>query len=189
MGGRVFISYASEDSEVANRLCSALESAGSPCWIAPRDVRAGEPCAASSVEAINACRMVLLVLTKNAIESPHVFREVERASSKKRSILSIHLDPTTLPPELEYFLSVNHWMEASSATIDLVIPRLIDAVRGRLPEIRVRPSMSAVSTAEKSPAVPRRATGLSARGLRSESLLPSDCCVCLRSASGRQSNL
>ena len=129
--GRVFISYASHDEAVAARICSALEAAGFWCWIAPRDVRPGEPYAAAIVEAINACRMVVLVLTKSAIESPHVLREVERASSKKRSILSIRLDAANLPPELEYFLSANHWLEASSGTIESVLPALIESVRGR----------------------------------------------------------
>jgi TolB-like protein len=129
--GRVFISYASYDDAIAGRICSALEAAGFPCWIAPRDVRAGEPYAAAIVEAINACRMVVLILTKNAIESPHVLREVERASSKKRSILSIRLDGAELPPELEYFLSANHWLDAASGNIDSVLPALIESVRGR----------------------------------------------------------
>jgi TolB-like protein len=129
--GRVFISYASYDDAVAGKICSALEAAGFACWIAPRDVRAGEPYAAAIVEAINACRMVVLILTKNAIESPHVLREVERASSKKRSILSIRLDGAELPPELEYFLSANHWLDAASGNIESVLPALIESVRGR----------------------------------------------------------
>ena len=34
----VFISYASRDAAVAQKVCSALEAAGIPCWIAPRNV-------------------------------------------------------------------------------------------------------------------------------------------------------
>lgn len=33
------------------------------------------------------------------IESPHVLREVERASSKGRPVLSVRMDATELPPE------------------------------------------------------------------------------------------
>jgi TolB-like protein len=127
----VFVSYASQDVVVAHRICAALEAAGLRCWIAPRDVRAGEPYAAAIVEAINSCRMLVLVLTQSAVDSPHVLREVERASSKKRSVLSIRLDAANLPPELEYFLSANHWLEASSGTIESVFPALIESVRGR----------------------------------------------------------
>jgi len=131
--GRVFISYASQDAADASRICSALEKARLPCWIAPRDVRAGQPYAAAIVEAINACRMMVLVLTKSAIDSPHVLREVERASSKKRPVLSIRLDAAPLLPELEYFLSANQWLEAASSSLDSVLPALIDSVRARDP--------------------------------------------------------
>jgi len=127
----VFISYASQDVVVANKVCAALEAAGLPCWIAPRDVRAGEPYAAAIVEAINACRLLVLVLTKSAVDSRHVLREVERASSKNRSVLSIRLEAAELPPELEYFLSADHWLDASDGGIESVIPALIESVRGR----------------------------------------------------------
>jgi TolB-like protein len=143
--GKVFISYASQDVAVANMLCAALENAALPCWIAPRDVRAGESYAAAIVQAINSCRMLVLVLSKSAIDSPHVLREVERASSKKRPVLSIRMDATDLPPELEYFLSANHWLDASAGAIERIIPALIEAVRGRAaalraPELRLAPA-------------------------------------------------
>jgi TolB-like protein/Flp pilus assembly protein TadD len=126
----IFISYASQDIGAASKLCAALEAAGMPCWIAPRDVRPGEPYAAAIVEAINACRLLVLVLTKNAIDSRHVLREVERASSKNRPVLSIRIETTELPPELEYFLSANQWLDASGGTLDSVLPALIESVRG-----------------------------------------------------------
>jgi adenylate cyclase len=130
-GQRVFISYASQDATIANRMCAALESADVLCWIAPRDVQPGESYAAAIVNAINSCRMLVLVLSKGAIESSHVMREVERASSKNRLILSVRLDTTVLPPDLEYFLSANHWLDASGGPVEQILPALVEAVRGR----------------------------------------------------------
>jgi hypothetical protein len=98
--------------------------------MAPRDVSAGESYAAAIVQAINSCRMMVLVLSKNGIESPHVLREVERASSKRRPVLSVRMDATGLSPELEYFLSANHWLDASGGPIERVLPALIEYVRG-----------------------------------------------------------
>src|SRR5476651_464934 len=131
MAGKVFISYASQDIAVAKKLCAVLEAANLPCWIAPRDVRAGESYAAAIVQAINDCRMLVLVLSKSAIDSPHVLREVERASSKKRPVLSIRMDAAALPPDLEYFLSANHWLDASAGPIERILPALVESVRGR----------------------------------------------------------
>ena len=129
--GAVFVSYASQDAAVAQALCAALEREGVACWIAPRDVRAGESYAAAIVQAINTCRMLLLVLSRSAIESPHVLREVERASSKRRPVLSVRLDGAELTPELEYFLSAHQWLDASGGPIEQIVPALIDSARAR----------------------------------------------------------
>jgi TolB-like protein len=125
----IFISYASQDSAIAEAVCKALEEAGLPCWIAPRNVRAGDFYADAIVQAINSCRVLVLILSKNAIDSAHVLREVERASAKKRQIISIHLDSTPLPPGLEYFLSASHWLDASQGPIARIIPSLLESAR------------------------------------------------------------
>ena len=70
----VSISYASPNAAVAERLYAALEAARLRCWIAPRDVRAGESHAAAIVQEINSLRMLVLALSKSTIESTHVLR-------------------------------------------------------------------------------------------------------------------
>ena len=67
---------------------------------------------------------LVLVLSRNAIESPHVMSEVERASSKRRPVLSVRMDATELPPDLEYFVSANHWLDASDGPIEGILPAL-----------------------------------------------------------------
>src|SRR5260221_103005 len=58
---RVFVSYSSPDVAKANAICAALEAAGVPCWIAPRDLSAGTRWGAGIVQAIEACQVVLTV--------------------------------------------------------------------------------------------------------------------------------
>ena len=128
----VFISYASQDTAVADALCAALERAGIACWIAPRNVVPGDFYADSIVQAINACKVLVLVLSESSINSPHVVREVERASAKKRPVISFRIDLTPLPPGLEYFLSASHWLDASAGSAERAFPKLIEAVRGRM---------------------------------------------------------
>jgi TolB-like protein/Tfp pilus assembly protein PilF len=93
-------------------------------------VRAGESYAAAIITAINSCRLLLLVLSQNAIKSSHVLREVERASSKNRPILSVRIDAAVLPPDLEYFLSANQWLDASTGPVAQIFPSLVESVRG-----------------------------------------------------------
>jgi TIR domain len=124
-----FISYASGDKSAADSIVAALERAGIGCWIAPRDVAPGVFYADAIVQAINAARVLIVVLTSNSADSQHVLREVERASSKKRPLVAFRLDPTPLPTGLEYFLSASHWLDASRSTLPAALPQLVTAVR------------------------------------------------------------
>jgi adenylate cyclase len=152
--GRVFISYASQDAAVASSLCAAIEASGVPCWIAPRDVRPGETYAAAIVNAINDSQILVLVLSRHAIDSPHVLREVERASSKRRPVLSIRMDATELPPELEYFLSANQWLDASGGPIENVLPALLETVRAPKRVTSAQDATGAVGSAWRPSATP-----------------------------------
>jgi TolB-like protein/Tfp pilus assembly protein PilF len=129
--GKAFISYASQDAAIANALCDSLERAGISCWLAPRDVRPGDFYADAIIQAITACEVLILLLSRAAIDSPHVLREVERASSKRRPIITLRTDGATLPPSLEYFLSVSQWLDFSGGPVEHQFSKLIEALRSR----------------------------------------------------------
>jgi TolB-like protein/tetratricopeptide (TPR) repeat protein len=124
----VFISYASQDAAVADAVVSGLEHRGLKCWIAPRDVTPGEFYADAIVRALNDAPILVLVLTENAVASPHVLREVERTSAKRHAIISLRLTSVSLPPALEYFLSASHWLDASTSGIDHAMQTLAEAI-------------------------------------------------------------
>jgi TolB-like protein len=125
----VFLSYASQDAAFANAVVGTLERAGIKCWIAPRDVPAGAPYADGTIRAINGSKALVLVLSKNAVSSPHVGKEVERASSKRRPIIVLRTDATPLIPTLEYFLSESQWIEAGAGSAEAATTILIEAVQ------------------------------------------------------------
>ncbi|HUO80302.1 MAG TPA: tetratricopeptide repeat protein [Steroidobacteraceae bacterium] len=123
-----FISYASQDQAIATAVCTALERAGVVCWIAPRDVSPGEFYAEEIVRGIDGTRLVVLVLSQNAVASPHVLREVERASSKRHPVVTLRVDLAPLPAALEYFLNTSHWLDASASGVEPALPKLVEAV-------------------------------------------------------------
>src|SRR5271156_4054938 len=112
--GRIFVSYASPDAAVAGALVESLERHGITCWIAPRDVKAGALYADAIVRAISGAKALVLVLSASAIDSSHVGKELERASSKKRPIIAVRIDDAPLTPAFEYFLSESQWIEGQS---------------------------------------------------------------------------
>ena len=139
-----FISYAAQDAAVAGSVVAALERHGVQCWIAPRDVTPGEFYADAIVGAINATRIVVVVLTGNAVGSPHVLREIERASAKRHPVVSFRIDTAPLPAGLEYFLSASHWLDATVSGIDSALPKLVEAARRLLaPAAAVEPGHQA----------------------------------------------
>ena len=99
-GSDVFVSYASQDAAVANGIVEALEKHGITCWIAPRDVTPGAFYADAIVGAINASRVLVVLLTQNAVGSTHVLREVERASAKRHPVVSLTSTQPRCPPAL-----------------------------------------------------------------------------------------
>jgi len=129
MNQEVFISYASKDKEVADTICKSLEKDGVHCWIAPRDVPLGVEYANAIIEALNTCRVFLIILSEESNTSPQVRREVERAVSKDLDILTFRIDNAILSKAMEYYLSNRHWLDASNAVLAKQLHSLSEAVR------------------------------------------------------------
>lgn len=128
----VFVSYASQDAAIANAVVAALERQGLKCWIAPRDVTPGALYADGIISAINGTRVLVLVLSANSIASPHVGREVERASSKRRGIIALRTDAAPLTSALEYFLSESQWIDLPAEGTEAAFAKLLIAVRRQM---------------------------------------------------------
>jgi len=93
----VFLSYFRDDRAVADAACAALESFGLRCWIAPRDIIPGIEWKASIIDAINNCRVMVLIFSARANESAQIRDEVARAVAKAVPIIPVwteYIEPT-----------------------------------------------------------------------------------------------
>ena len=122
---QVFVSYASVDRQTAELVVAALEDAGMPCWYAPRNIAPGSIYAESIIDAINTCRVILVLLTTSSSNSPHVIREIERAVGRKLPLLCIRFDSVILTGGLEYLLSISHWLDVQTKHHVDFIPQII----------------------------------------------------------------
>jgi formylglycine-generating enzyme required for sulfatase activity len=132
MSHPVFISYSSADTAVANRVCAALESAGISCWIAPRDIEPGTDYPAAIVDAVTSCSVLVVLLTENAVASPHILSEVGHAFNTKKRIIPFRLARVPLSKDMDYFLSMAQWLEAPEGCTDQNLERLKEATRAAL---------------------------------------------------------
>ncbi|MGC2030100.1 MAG: TIR domain-containing protein [Steroidobacteraceae bacterium] len=138
----VFVSYASQDAAIADAVVENLERQGTKCWIAPRDVTPGSPYADEIVGAINDAKILVLVLSQHAIDSAHVGKEIERASSKRRRIIGLRTDAAPLTRSFEYFLSESQWIDVAVLGMPGALTRLTQAVgQGLSPSSWVSPGL------------------------------------------------
>jgi TIR domain len=124
-GYSAFISYASENREKADEICSSLEQRGLVCWMAPRDVRAGREYADEIILGLERSAAVVLVLSEAANTSVFVLREVERAVSKEINVVPVRIEEVTPSPGLELFISGTHWLDVWRGDWDDHMDRLV----------------------------------------------------------------
>jgi len=127
-----FISYAHKDKAIADAACAALEAAGTRCWIAPRDVAPGTQWAAAIVDAIDHCRVIVLIFSSEANLSSQIHREVERAVSKGIPIIPLRIEEVQPTSSMEYFLGSIHWLDALTPPLEKHLQRLVEAVKACL---------------------------------------------------------
>lgn len=111
----IFISHSSKDAVAAEEVCRVLEEKGNKCFIAPRDIRPGREYAEEIINGLEQSSAVILLMSKNANQSPHVLREVEHAVSNKIPILVYKLEDVILTKSMEYFLMTHQWIDREEA--------------------------------------------------------------------------
>ena len=98
----IFISYASEEIELAKSVCRLLENNGVSCFIAVRDICVGHEYAEDIVNAIDNAKAMVLLLSKNSNESPAVSHNVP--------VIVYMIEQVELNKSMEYFLMTHQWI-------------------------------------------------------------------------------
>ena len=96
-----FISYSSKDQEFAERLHGDLQAQGVRCWFAAEDLKIGDKFRSRIHESIRLYDKLLVVLSRNSIQSPWVEDEVESVLARERRenrevLFPIRLDDTVM---------------------------------------------------------------------------------------------
>lgn len=127
MGHDVFISHATEDQAAAGSVCDALEAAGVPCWIAPRDIPPGTDYVDGLMLGIGQCAVLLLVFTAHSNASPWVKKELERANSRGLRLLPVMLEQAPPSPGVELLISGTQWFDATRPPLESRLPAMVAA--------------------------------------------------------------
>ena len=126
---KVFITYSHNDKEQADAVCARLESGNIECWMAPRDISPSKDWAEEIIDAINSVDVMVLIFSSYSNTSPQVRREVERAVHKGLNVLTFRLEDVKPSKSLEYFISTQHWLDASFGRFDQHLDMLFSCVK------------------------------------------------------------
>lgn len=129
-----FISYSSADKNIADNLCSKLEQNGVRVWYAPRNIDTADY-ASAIVKAITNCTHFIVIISHNSLQSQHVLNEIDLAFQElKRKIrfYPLKLDSEEMGPAFRYYLSRQHWMDASCPPLEARLDQFVGKIKAEL---------------------------------------------------------
>ena len=128
----VFISYSSKDATLAHQLCTFIEKNDIKCWIASRDVLAGENYAEQIVNAIDACSVFFIIVTESSSKSKHVGNEISLAFDTGKKIIPFRSEKYEPAGSFKYYFQHIQWIDAY-VDINNALIRLIETIGTVIP--------------------------------------------------------
>lgn len=127
MNHQVFISYSSKDAAIANQIVEYLENNGYKCWIAPRNITSGHDYTDMINDAIMACRAVVVVMSRKALQSQWVKKELATATSNNKIIIPFRIEQVELSGGFLFMLNNVQWIDATSKPTSM-FPDIINGI-------------------------------------------------------------
>lgn len=106
----IFMSYSSEQDDLAQVALRDLAKRDVSCWYAPRDVPAGGDWAREIIASIRRSKAVLVIISDSAADRGHVQRELQAAIDAKVPIYWLKLTDE-FPDDLRYELTSTNGIE------------------------------------------------------------------------------
>ena len=105
MSAEVFVSYARTDRERVMELVERMRSAGIGVWVDEGGIHGASLWGQEIVDAIDASKVMILMISDSSITSDNVVKELSIASEEKKPILPVYLQRSQLPKSMRYQLA------------------------------------------------------------------------------------
>jgi hypothetical protein len=148
----VFISYSSADRAIADQIVATFEGAGVLCWVAHRDIRAGEDYRKAIMNGLCASRVLVVIVSAKSVKSRHVANELSLAFDRNLRLVPFRIEPVAMG-EFEYDLTRTHWLDAFTPPLGPHLALLRDEVQRMLEVDHTTPL---ASRSARSAELPRR---------------------------------
>ena len=105
MSAEVFVSYARSDRERVLELVERMRSAGVGVWVDEGGIHGASLWGQEIVDAIDASKVMILMISDSSITSDNVVKELSIASEDKKPILPVYLHRSEIPKSMRYQLA------------------------------------------------------------------------------------
>jgi TolB-like protein/Tfp pilus assembly protein PilF len=105
MSAEVFVSYARTDRERVMKLVERMRSAGIGVWVDEGGIHGASLWGKEIVDAIDASKVMILMISDSSISSDNVVKELSIASEDKKPILPVYLHRSEIPKSMRYQLA------------------------------------------------------------------------------------
>jgi len=141
----VMVSYSSQDRDRVMQFVRALRSAGVAVWIDQGGIDGAQRWSEEIVNAIEACRTVLLFISQNSMASQNIAKEVALAWESGKHFLPVALEEAKIPKSMQYQLAGIQYVKLYDGDPEAKFESVLRALV-RL-EVRVSPYTMAVVSA------------------------------------------
>jgi hypothetical protein len=146
----LFVSHVAENRVCAMEIVDELERRGTRCWIAPRDIRPGNPFDDEIADAIEASRAMLLIFSDLCNESEYIRREVTVAGESHKTVIPFRIEDAQPRRGLRVRLSDLHWIDGFVSR-ERAIDEVIKTVRPPAERPHAQADPTAAETADQAP--------------------------------------
>ncbi len=105
MTADVFVSYSRNDKDKVHALIEKMRQRGITVWVDQGGIDGAAMWTEEIVEAIEGCKVLMLMITQSSVSSHNVVKEVALSSERKKHILPVYLEQVELPKALKYPLA------------------------------------------------------------------------------------
>lgn len=126
----IFLSYSSQDSNIAKELQAKLQAASLTCFMAEKDIKVSQKWETQIVDALRTADQILILITPRSVSSKWVMLESGAAWVLKKKLVPVLMfcKPDELPEPIKNFQA--RYIETGSQVDDLVSELLLVKPRG-----------------------------------------------------------
>ena len=124
----VFISYRRKDSEFVKQLYQELTDRGVSAWFDKESIEVADHWRTSIAKGIRGCKVFILVLSPDAVESTNIRKEVDLAERHGKTIIPLMWRKTEIPEAFEYALAGIQWIDFKGTVSPENFDELADVV-------------------------------------------------------------